>query len=239
MSRRRAVSRGPAPLLAAVLALAVPLGAAGLQNPRQRRNPADTVPTLGLEQGFLDLETPAFHLRLVQASQTVAALEPRVADGFDFTPGDLLEQRAADGYYHLGDLTLRLRTGTAGAWQSYSTAGARKPVRALEVSAPMLAAADLGPTLPADMPVDVRRYWEVDGGHLTLRFEFTNESAETVEIGGLGIPMIFDNILQGRSLDEAHAICSFHDPYIGGDAGYLQVTRLSGHGPALLVVPHG
>ena len=51
--------------------------------------------------------------------------------------------------------------------------------------------------------------------------------------------MVFDNILDGRSLDEAHAVASFHDPYIGRDAGYLQVTRLSGHGPALLVVPHG
>ena len=38
---------------------------------------------------------------------------------------------------------------------------------------------------------------------------------------------------------QAHAVCSFYDPYIGEDAGYLQVTRLSGHGPALLVVPDG
>ncbi|HMJ23892.1 MAG TPA: DUF5695 domain-containing protein, partial [Terriglobales bacterium] len=39
--------------------------------------------------------------------------------------------------------------------------------------------------------------------------------------------------------DQAHAVCSFYDPYIGEDAGYLQVTRLTGHGPALLVVPDG
>src|SRR6185312_4400111 len=33
--------------------------------------------------------------------------------------------------------------------------------------------------------------------------------------------------------------CSFYDPYIGEDAGYLQVTRFNGHGPALLVIPDG
>ncbi|HEX5604260.1 MAG TPA: DUF5695 domain-containing protein, partial [Pyrinomonadaceae bacterium] len=53
----------------------------------------------------------------------------------------------------------------------------------------------------------------------------------------LGIPMIFNNILTGRSLKEAHEKCSFSDPYIGQDAGYLQVTRLSGAGPALIVIP--
>ena len=51
--------------------------------------------------------------------------------------------------------------------------------------------------------------------------------------------MIFNNVLNDRSLEEAHARCSFYDPYIGEDAGYLQVTRLNGHGPALLVVPEG
>ena len=60
-----------------------------------------------------------------------------------------------------------------------------------------------------------------------------------MQIGALGIPMIFNNVLNDRSLEQAHAICSFYDPYIGEDAGYLQVTRLSGHGPALLVLPLG
>jgi hypothetical protein len=77
------------------------------------------------------------------------------------------------------------------------------------------------------------------GGELALRFELENRSDGAVEIGALGMPMAFNNILHERSLDEAHAAASFHDPYIGQDAGYLQVTRLSGHGPVLLVVPYG
>ncbi|PYV46891.1 MAG: hypothetical protein DMG92_17220, partial [Acidobacteria bacterium] len=52
-------------------------------------------------------------------------------------------------------------------------------------------------------------------------------------------PMIFNNVLNDRSLDDAHAKCSFYDPYIGEGAGYLQVARLSGKAPALLVIPDG
>jgi hypothetical protein len=51
------------------------------------------------------------------------------------------------------------------------------------------------------------------------------------------MPMVFDNIIDDRTLEQAHAEASFTDPYIGRDAGYLQVTRLSGKGPALLVLP--
>jgi len=53
-------------------------------------------PTLGLEQGTLDFETKDFVLKLVKASQTIAALQPKGAGGFDFTPADRLANRAAD-----------------------------------------------------------------------------------------------------------------------------------------------
>jgi len=78
-----------------------------------------------LEQGVANYETPDFTLSLVRSSQTVAALKPKGADGFDFTPGDLLVARSQNGYFHLGDLTLRLRTQGSGEWANYSTAAAR------------------------------------------------------------------------------------------------------------------
>jgi hypothetical protein len=205
------------------------------QNPQSPGRNQTGPPTLGLEQGYLAFDTPDFDIKLVKASQTLAALVPKNASGFDFTPADRLENRARDGYYHLGDLTLRLRV--ANAWQNYSTASARQPERALTAPAPALAAADLSPTLPADCPLQITRVWTLENGRLTLRFELKNRSAEAVQIGALGIPMVFNNMLTGRSLEQAHEICSFSDPYIGADAGYLQVTRLSGHGPALVVVP--
>jgi hypothetical protein len=194
-----------------------------------------------LEQGMMSFDTPQFSLSLVRSSQTVAALKPKPveASGFDFTPNDLLKERSQDGYYHLGDIDLRLRSGRSGDWKSFSTAFARHPVTALPSSPTVLAAADLSPTLPEDLPLEITRTWALEDGKLILRFTLKNKTTEPVEVGALGIPMIFNNVLNNRSLEQAHALCSFYDPYIGEDAGYLQVTRLNGQGPALLVVPEG
>jgi hypothetical protein len=190
-----------------------------------------------LQGGTIELETPEFNVTLVRSSQTVAAFKPKSNPDFDFTPGDLLIERSQDGYFHLGDITLRLRPGDSGQWKNYLTAIHRMPVTTLPASSGVLAAADLGPSLPSDIPLQIQRTWTVQNGKLALRFALKNKSTEPVEIGALGIPMVFNNVLNDRSLEQAHAKCSFYDPYIGEEAGYLQVTRLSGHGPALLVVP--
>lgn len=194
-------------------------------------------PTLGLEQGYLEFDTPSFKLKLIKASQTVAALQPLGAAGFDFTPADRLERRAANNYHHLGDILLRLREQNSGAWRDYSSASGRRPVLALPDGEKVLAAADLTPTMPGDIPLRITRKWIIEEGQLGLIFELTNNSRVPIEIGALGIPVVFNNMITGRSLEQAHEICSFADPYIGLDAGYLQVTRLSGQGPALVVVP--
>ena len=189
-----------------------------------------------------EFETPDFTLKLVKASQTVTALQPKGAEGFDFTPSDQLEARTGDRFYHLGDLTLRLRQGTNGDWQNFSTATERKPVMALPASGDILAAADLTPTLPADCPLRITRSWGLENGRLVLKFELKNKTQQPVQIGGLGIPLIFNNLItdfnrsRPRTLDQAHKVCSFSDPAICMDAGYVQVTRLNGKGPALLVV---
>lgn len=192
-----------------------------------------------MSEGTLNFDTPEFTLSLVRSSQTVAALKPKSANGFDFTPGDLLIARSQNGYFHLGDLTVRLRSEGETDWLNYSTAAARMPVLPLPAPGTVLARADLAPTLPADIPLQIIRAWQVEHGKLVLRFQLKNKSAKSVQIGALGIPMIFNNVLNDRTLEQAHAICSFYDPYIGEDAGYLQVTRLNGHGPALVVVPDG
>ncbi|MDZ7739230.1 MAG: DUF5695 domain-containing protein [Bacteroidales bacterium] len=197
--------------------------------------------TLGLERGFIETATPAFNIRLVKESQTIAALQPKDAGGFDFTPADRLEVRNGNGLYHLGDINLRMRTIEQDEWMHYSTATDRQPVSSMSaaVRGDILAAADITATFNDDIPLKVERYWEKAGEGLLLRFRIENNSGEPLEIGSLGIPMVFNNILAGKSLDEAHAECSFYDPYIGQDAGYLQVTRLHGHGPVLLVLPWG
>ncbi|HZT23376.1 MAG TPA: DUF5695 domain-containing protein [Verrucomicrobiae bacterium] len=156
---------------------------------------------------------------------------------------------ARDGnqFYQLGDLTLRLREGADEEWTSFSTAAERRPVRALPASGQTLAAADLSPTLPANCPLEITRRWRLEGGRLVLQFELKNKSSAPVEIGALGIPLVFNNLItdftrtppRPRTLEQAHEICSFSDPAICEDAGYVQVTRLNGRGPALVVVPDG
>ena len=219
--------------------LVLSLFATLLSSAQEEKKKQPPVPGPMLSQGTVDFDTPEFTLTLVRSSQTVAALRPKGAGDFDFTPADLLIERSKDGYFHLGDITLRLRSGNSGAWKNFSTSTARTPVTALPVSKRILAAADLTPTLPADFPLQLIRSWALESGHLVLRFELRNKSAESVQVGALGIPMIFNNVLNERTLEDAHARCSFYDPYIGEDAGYLQVTRLYGHGPVLLVVPEG
>lgn len=195
--------------------------------------------TLGLEKGYISLDAGAFNLKLVKSAQTVAGLQPKNVKDFDFVPSDSLKVRSSDGLYHLGDLNLKIKTENNKAWTSYSTTAKRMPVKALAVSGKVLASADLAATLPADIPLQIIRSWEMSDGKLILKFSLRNKTAQNIEIGALGIPMIFDNILEGRTLEQAHAKNVFYDPYIGRDAGYLQVTRLSGHAPSLLVVPFG
>jgi hypothetical protein len=197
-----------------------------------------------LDDGLARYETPDLVLRLVKSSGTVAGLEPRVhgkdqRESFDFTPSELLAARSTDGYYHLGDIDLRLRVVRASVWKGYSTALERHPVRTLPSRHGELIREDLKATLPADFPLQITRIWALEGGKLALRFILRNTGNQTIEIGALGIPLIFDNVLTGKSLAEAHAVCSFSDPSIAEDAGYVQVTRLNGHGPALVVIPDG
>jgi hypothetical protein len=101
----------------------------------------------------------------------------------------------------------------------------------------MLAGADISASMGAGLPLRIERRWTEEDGTVALRLTLTNTSAQPVEVGGLGFPLVFNNILADRSLEEAHARNSFVDPYIGMDAGYAQVTRLNGKGPALLVLP--
>ncbi len=234
--RRKQVTSGIAKAVLSVgllLPLASPVHA---QSPWERI--AARPETLGLASGIDAHVVEPFTLKLVKSSQTAAGLIPLADPSFDYTPDERLETRAKDGLYHLGDINFRVRHGSTGDWKAYSTATKRAPVSPLPPAANTLAAADLAATLPADVPLAVTRSWQTADGHLILRFRLTNKSERAVEIGSLGIPLVFNNILEGKHLDEAHADNVFFDPYIGMDAGYLQVNRLHGEGPVLLVIPH-
>ncbi|MGN6376126.1 MAG: DUF5695 domain-containing protein [Sphingomonas sp.] len=169
-------------------------------------------------------------------TQTLAQLSPKADEAFSFVPTSDAGQRACDGYMHIGDLNVRLRL-PGGTWHDFASSQHRVPVAPLRTADGVLAAADITATMGPGIPLRVTRSWRRESDALELQFQLTNRADQPVEIGGLGMPMVFDNVLTGRSLEQAHAQASFVDPYIGRDAGYLQVTRLNGQGPALLVIP--
>src|SRR5262245_55513927 len=82
-----------------ILSVSLPLWLGFAQQPNPTPLPP---PTLALDQGYLEFETPEFKVKLVKSSQTIAALQPKGADEFDFTPADRLERRASNGFHHLG-----------------------------------------------------------------------------------------------------------------------------------------
>lgn len=197
----------------------------------------------------MEFDTPGFRIELDPDSQNVVALEPKGAEpgwegrAFDFTPADQLTARAGNGYHHLGDMTVRTRVGDQREWKTFDSARNRRPVEPIERDG-ALAAADLTPTFGEGFPLKVVRCWRTDAdGVLVMQVELTNAGDSPVTVGGLEFPAVFNNMIfdftrrRPRSLDEAHAVCSFVDPYIGQDAGYLQVTRLTGTGQVLLVLP--
>lgn len=212
----------------------------------EERNAAEGADTNTMAVEF---ETPKFRLRLDPESHNVMALEPKGVDekwegrSFDFTPADQRGARNENGYHHLGDMTLVTRTAGSGDWKTFDSSARRQPVEPLERDG-VLAAADLSATFGDACPLQVVRTWQEDkDGSLVMQVELANNGESAVTVGGLEFPAVFNNMIfdftkkRPRSLEEAHAVCSFVDPYVGQDAGYLQVSRLTGTGQVLLVVP--
>lgn len=204
----------------------------------QAQKPVVPPPGPMMDGGHTVLRGAALSLDLLRYSGTVAGLAAVAQPAFDYTPGDRLKERSADTFYHLGDLDLRLRTHGQVEWRTLSTAYRRAPVKAL-VSTATEFRADISSSLPADSGLRVVRSWQVDHDEVRLHFLLTNTSGSPLELGGVGIPMVFNNNLNDRTLDQAYTRCSFYDPYIGDDAGYVQVVPLKGTGPVLLVAPLG
>ncbi|KAJ3722284.1 hypothetical protein C8R42DRAFT_580417 [Lentinula raphanica] len=194
--------------------------------------------TLGLSDGFLSFNTSTFAVQLVKDSQTLYSLST-IDGGFNFIPSDMMSERANNGNYHLGDITFRARTVGSTAWTSGDTSTSRVKLTASSVSGTTKAAANLAPTLPRNSLLNITRRWVVDDNVLQLLFDVTNSQTTAVEIGSLGAPLEFNNIFTDRTAAQTNTLCSLFDPYIGQDAGYVQVTPLLGTLPPLVVLPVG
>ncbi|KAM0278198.1 hypothetical protein ACHAQH_005313 [Verticillium albo-atrum] len=195
--------------------------------------------TLGLDNGFIEIDTPNLSARIVRDAQVLASL--RVAgETFDFLPFDYLDRRNRDGQYHWGDITYRYREEGSSLWIDGDSAKKRQPVETRDAG-DALAVSSLRPTLPTG-PLNITREWlEVDGD-LGLRFTIENAGNATIELGSLGFPAEFNSIFTHREPVEMQQTCSLSDPYIGLDAGQIRVTPVNpirGSRAALVVTPLG
>lgn len=196
---------------------------------------------LSLSNGFITLSTQNFDLKLVRDAQVLASLNAS-GETFDFLPSDYLPYRAGNGQYHWGDVTFRYRTVGSTSWIDGDSAATREPVTSLPaaINESVLAASNLGPTLPSDTSaLNITRNWLDADGDLALSFIITNVGNRSIELGGLGFPAEFNSVFNNRTAEETQELCSLSDPYIGMHAGYIRVSPISGDGAALVVTPLG
>ncbi|KLU90838.1 hypothetical protein MAPG_09364 [Magnaporthiopsis poae ATCC 64411] len=195
---------------------------------------------LGLRNGYINLTTANFNLRLVRDAQVLASLKP-AGDAFNFLPFDYLPRRARNLQYHWGDITFRYRRPGNARWISGDSSAARQTVSAVAPQSPgVLSSSRLGPTLGGSAgPLNITREWLDVSGDLGLRFTIQNSGPDAVELGSLGFPAEFNSIFTRRNAAEMQRLCSLSDPYIGMHAGHIRVSPIRGTGAALVVTPLG
>lgn len=172
-------------------------------------------------------------------SGVLQSLRPATNTSFDFSPSDYFSLRNAAGNYHTGDITLRWRSQGQTEWNEVDTSAQRttNPQTTTENSSSLLHSSF--DNVYPNIPISITRDWMMEDGDLVLQATIASKNASTVELGAFGFPIEFNNIFTNRTADETTAKCVLVDPYIGLDAGYLQVTRLTGTGPNMIITPHG
>ena len=100
-----------------------------------------------------------------------------------------------------------------------------------------LAAANLTGTLATNLSLALERHYVRADHGVQMRFELTNKGSTAIEVGA-GAAMVFDTMAaKQRDLDGMAGNCSFVDPAICGEGGWVSATRMTGTGGVLLVVP--
>lgn len=187
-----------------------------------------------------------FSMQFLNLTGTVACLAD--ASGFNWIEDP--SKTTTWGVHHLGELTLRARSPAgSGTWAGVSTAETTGLPGAS--SAPMVppiypggfAAWDLTPMVGplAGMGVVASREYGApeDGSEgLVVTFVLGNKGNATVEFGSVELSAVHNNDWSGLTLEQNAEQCSLSDPHVGAGAGYVQFTRITGTGPALLLAPY-
>ena len=184
----------------------------------------------------IQLSTNNFETSFANDSGVLKSLKPSVDSTFDFSPSDVFHLRNENGQYHTGDLIVQFRAAGEAEWSNADTAALRQNVTILSSKDGSLVSSNINAALHnCTDSLNVTRTWRGADGDLALQFTLTSIASTPVEIGALGFPIEFNNIFTNRT--DITQKCVLVDPYIGLNAGYLQVTRLTGTGPNLVITP--
>lgn len=101
----------------------------------------------------------------------------------------------------------------------------------------MLTSADITASLGQDLPLTVQRIWSKRKDSIVLSFNITNVGTQSLEFGGVGIPMPYNNdwINKGQEVTWTESVAS--DPAVSLDGGYVITNRLTGNPPTLVTAP--
>ncbi|GAX85694.1 hypothetical protein CEUSTIGMA_g13110.t1 [Chlamydomonas eustigma] len=172
----------------------------------------------------------------------------------------------AEGFHHIGDVTFRVKVGNKLTFDTYSTVSKTdrdvksrkppKPVRKLPNSGRHTHNVDLSPQLPPECPLRVQRWIDIPygadnsrassvipnllplPGEVHVWFNVSSlQLVESLQLGSIGVSLPMDQYFPNRRLEQVAVQCSFVEGYPGGHFGYVQVTRASGQGPVLLILP--
>ena len=184
-----------------------------------------------------------FMLGVLARKGTVAYIHPDLNDPtFSFTVNDTWPiDRTQPSYHSTGDITLRVRpANSTNPYATYSTTdGEGEGARQIEVRDTLIAY-DVTPLLRQGHGLQITRSYSqaVDvGGGFIIRVNVTNTQAYAQQLGALGMSLTFNNDWSGLDLNATAQHCSFTEPYVGQDGAWVKVTRVSGAGRILFVVP--
>jgi hypothetical protein len=83
-----------------------------------------------------------------------------------------------------------------------------------------------------------RQAADSDGGFI-IQINLTNTQSYAQQLGALGMSMVFNNDWTNLDLNATAQHCSITEPNIGQDGAWVKVTRISGEGHILLILPEG
>ena len=190
--------------------------------------------------------TGDFLIGTLDQKGTVAYIHQNLNDTiFSFTVDDRQPRdRTRPRYHSTGDITLRIRRASStDDYVEYSTSDAAGgSARVVEVPDSLIAY-DVTSLMHSGHGLNVQRIYrqasDSDGGGLIIQINLTNTQSFAQQLGGLGMSMVFNNDWTNLDLKTTARHCSITEPNIGQDGGWVKVTRISGEGRILVVLPEG